>query len=116
MIQPFQDKYKKSKDQDRYLRMHETQLILYGGAERMLRKMGLDPKAVDAAEIRADFEAMQKQKTALENKFKNAEKEAKSLQQKLSNVEQYVEYGHSRDNTHLPEISNEQKNDRKPNR
>lgn len=113
---PFQDKYKKSKDQDRYLRMHETQLILYDGAERMLRKMGLDPKAVDAAEIRADFEAMQKQKTALENKFKNAEKEAKSLQQKLSNVEQYVEYGHSRDNTPLPEISNEQKNDRKPNR
>ncbi len=31
----------------------------------MLRKMGLDPKAVDAAEIRADFEAMHKQKTAL---------------------------------------------------
>lgn len=113
---PFQEKYKKSKDPDRYLRMHETQLILYDGAERMLRKMGLDPKAVDAAEIRADFEAMQKQKTALENKFKNAEKEAKSLQQKLSNVEQYVEYGHSRDNIPLPEISNEQKNDRKPNR
>ena len=39
---PFQEKYKKSKDPDRYLRMHETQLILYDGAERMLRKMGLE--------------------------------------------------------------------------
>lgn len=38
---PFQEKYKKSKDPDRYLRMHETQLILYDGAERMLRKWGL---------------------------------------------------------------------------
>ncbi|WP_029199525.1 relaxase/mobilization nuclease domain-containing protein [Oribacterium sp. NK2B42] len=112
----FQEKYKKSKDPDRYLRMHETQLILYDGAERMLRKMGLDPKSVDTAEIRADFEAMQKQKTALENKFKNSEKEAKSLQQKLSNVDQYVEYGHSRDNTPISKVSNEQKNDRKPNR
>ena len=53
---PFQDKYNKSKDPDRYLRMHETQLILYDGAERMLRKMGLDPKSVNAAEIRADYE------------------------------------------------------------
>ena len=36
---PFQEKYKKSKDPDRYLRMHETQLILYDGAERMLQKL-----------------------------------------------------------------------------
>ena len=87
---PFQDKYKKSKDPDRYLRMHETQLILYDGAERMLRKMGLDPKSVDAGEIRDDYKKMQARKPALENTYKSAEKEAKSLQQKYANVEQYL--------------------------
>ena len=87
---PFQEKYKKSKDPDRYLRMHETQLILYDGAERMLRKMGLDPKSVNADEIRADYEAMQARKSVLERSYKTVEKEAKTLQQKYSNVEQYL--------------------------
>ena len=92
---PYQDKYKKSKDPDRYLRMHETQLILYDGAERMLQKMGLNPKSVNAAEIRADYEAMQARKTVLEKTYKSAKKEAQSLQQKLANVEQYM--GHEQE-------------------
>lgn len=87
---PFQEKYKKSKDPDRYLRMHETQLILYDGAERMLRKMGLDPKSVEPSEIRADYEAMLTRKTILEKTYKSAEKEAQNMQQKLNNVEQYL--------------------------
>ena len=87
---PFQEKYKKSKDPDRYLRMHETQLILYDGAERMLLKMGLSPKSVNAAEIRADYEKMMSRKAELERTYKTAEKEAKALAQKLSNVEQYI--------------------------
>ena len=87
---PFQEKYKKSKDPDRYLRMHETQLILYDGAERMLRKMGLDPKSVNPAEIRSDYDAMQARKSVLEKTYKSAENDAKTLQQKMANVEQYL--------------------------
>ena len=77
--------------------MHETQLILYDGAERMLIKMGLDPKSVNAAEIRADYEAMQARKATLERTYKSAEKETKTLQQKMANVEQYVGKDNSRD-------------------
>lgn len=95
---PYQLKYKKSKDPDRYLRMHETQLILYDGAERMLRQKGLDPKTVNADEIRADYESMQARKIELEKKYKTAEKEAKALKQKLSNVEQYMGHDISREN------------------
>ena len=87
---PFEEKYKKSKDPDRYLRMHETQLILYDGAERMIRKMGLDPKSVDPAEIRADYDAMQSRKAMLEKTYKTAEKDAKDLHQKLTNIENYI--------------------------
>ena len=94
---PFQEKYKKSKDPDRYLRMHETQLILYDGAKRMLIKMGLEPKSVNADEIRADYESMQARKAILEKTYKSAEKEAKALQQKMANVEQYVGKDNSRD-------------------
>ena len=70
--------------------MHETQLILYDGAEHMLQKYGLDPKSVNAEEIRKDYEAMQARKAGLENTYKFAEKETEDLNQKLSNVENYV--------------------------
>lgn len=86
----FHEKYNKSTDPDRYLRMHETQLILYDGAEHMLQKFGLDPKSVNAEEIRKDYEAMQTRKTELENTYKYTEKETEDLKQKLSNVENYV--------------------------
>ncbi len=86
----FHEKYNKSKDPDRYLRMHETQLILYDGAEHMLHKFGLDPKSVSAEEIRKDYEAMQARKAELENTYKFTEKETEDLNQKLSNVEKYV--------------------------
>ncbi len=70
--------------------MHETQLILYDGAEHMLRKMGLDPKYINAAEIRSDYEAMQIRRAVLEKNYKSSEKEILSLQQKMANVEKYL--------------------------
>ena len=98
---PFQEKYKKSKDPDRYLRMHETQLILYDGAERMLLKMGLDPKSVNLAEIRSDYGAMQARKSILEKTYKSAENDAKALQQKMANVEQYLGHDLQKKQEHI---------------
>ena len=59
--------------------------------------MGLEPKSVNADEIRADYESMQARKAILEKTYKSAEKEAKALQQKMANVEQYVGKDNSRD-------------------
>jgi len=103
----FHENYKKSKDPDRYLRMHETQLILYDGAERMLKKMGLDPKSVNPAEIRADYEAMQTREAELEKTYKSAEKDAKQLRQQLTNVEKYIGIDNSQENEQ-PQRPNDQ--------
>ena len=94
---PFQEKYKKSKDPDRYLRMHETELILYDGAERILKQMGLDPKSVNPSEIRVDYEAMLLHKTSIENNCRAKNREIQLLNQKLKNVEQYIGMDHSQD-------------------
>lgn len=37
-------RYQKSKDQDAYLRRHETELLLHDGAENMLKRFGIDLK------------------------------------------------------------------------
>ena len=87
---PFHDRYKKSKDPDRYLRMHETQLILYDGAERMLQKMGLNLNSINIDDIRADYEAMKANKTILDKKMRSAEEEANKLKLNITNVEQYI--------------------------
>lgn len=106
---PFQDKYMKSKDPDRYLRMHKTQLILYDGAERMLRKLGLDPKSVNLSEIWADYKAMQARKATLDKTYKSAEKEAKDLQEKSDNVQHFLGYKlqfqHTSKNRNIPSHS-----------
>ena len=71
------------------------QNLICNGAERMLRKMGLDPKYVDPAEIRADYEAMQARRATLERTYKSADKETKALQQKISNVLKFIEHNSS---------------------
>lgn len=56
----------------------------------MLQKFGLDPKSVNAEEIRKDYEAMQARKAELEDTYKFAEKEVQSSKQNLTNIEQYL--------------------------
>ena len=87
---PFQEKYKKSKDPDRYFQMHETQLILYDGAERMLEKMELIPQTINAIEVKNDYKTMESKKVMLEEKYKASKNNINALQQKLSNVEQFI--------------------------
>lgn len=87
---PFHEKYKKSKDPDRYLRMHETQLILYDGAERMLLQRGVAPKSVNVTEIQRDYTATQARKDELLRTLNAVENEVKKMQQNVSNIEQYV--------------------------
>ena len=108
---PFQEKYKKSKDPDRYLRMHETELILYDGAERMLKQMGIDPKSVNLSEIRADYEAMLLHKTSIEKSSRAKDREIQLLNQKLKNVEQYIGMDHSQDSK-VPAVRHTHNNER----
>jgi len=89
--------------------MHETQLILYDGAERMLRKLGLDSKSVNLSEIQADYKAMQARKATLDKTYKSAEKEVKDLQEKSDNIQHFLGYElqfqHTSKNRNIPSHS-----------
>ena len=88
---PYQKRYEKSKDPDRYLRMHEQQLILFDGANRKLRQMGSAPKSSDIELILSDCQNMQDQKYLLQQKYKSVEKEVKAMRQKIKNIEIYLQ-------------------------
>ncbi len=84
-------RYQKSKDKDRYLRQHETELILHDGAENMLKRLGIDTKNLDIEKLRSDYNALCSKKQALQKTYKSAEKEAADLNRKLDNLNQYLD-------------------------
>ena len=84
-------RYQKSKDKDRYLRQHETELLLHDGAENMLKRFGIDTKNLDVEKLRSDYNALYSKKQALQKTYKTAEKESADLNRKLDNLNQYLD-------------------------
>lgn len=77
--------YKKAKNPDAYFRRYESQIILYGGAKRMLEQAGVNPKSLNVNKLKFECEELTKQKTALTDTYKKCEKEVHILTQKLKN-------------------------------
>ena len=87
---PFHEKYKKSKDPDRYMRMHESQIILFDGAGNKLKQMGITPKMSLLNQVNTDLEELTARQAELEKKYRSASKERKALEQKLENITKYL--------------------------
>ena len=91
----FQRGYEKAKDQDLYFRNHETQIILFGGAENMLKSYGVKTASLEVEKMQEEYDAMTAQKAKLKKKYQTAEKEAMEADKKLKNIRQYL--GRERD-------------------
>ena len=84
-------RYQKSKDKDRYLRQHETELLLHDGAKNMLKRFGIDPRNLDVEKLRNDYNTLYSKKEALRKTCQSAEKDAATLTRKLDNLNQYLD-------------------------
>ncbi len=87
---PYNIAYKKSKNPDAYFQKHESQIILYGGARRMLEQAGISLKGLNIDKLKAEYQELTAQKKELTATYKNCEKELKSLNRKLENLNQYL--------------------------
>lgn len=64
--------YKKSKNPDAYFRRYESQLILYGGARRVLEQTGINLKGLNVDKLKAEYQELLKQKMMfIETTLKN---------------------------------------------
>ena len=86
----YQRGYKKAKDQDAYFRSHETQIILFGGAENMLKRYGVKTASLDVEKMQTEYDAMTVQKAKLKKTYQTAEKEAEEADKQLKNIRQYL--------------------------
>lgn len=83
-------RYRKSKNKEAYLQRHETELLLYDGAEHMLKRAGINLKTLDIEKLRNEYNALYSEKKELQNSYHSVEKEHKNLQQKLENLNQFL--------------------------
>ena len=82
--------YKKAKNPDAYFRRYESQIILYGGARRMLEQAGINLKGLNVDKLKAEYQELMKQKSELTSTYKDCEKEVHELKRKQENLNQYL--------------------------
>ncbi len=82
--------YKKAKNPGAYFRRYESQIILYGGARRMLEQAGVNLKSLNLNKLKSEYEELTKRKSELTATYKNYEKEVRKLNCKLENLNQYL--------------------------
>ena len=82
--------YKKAKNPDAYFRRYESQIILYGGARRVLEQAGIKLKGLNVDKLRAEYQALETQKKELTATYKSCEKEVRDLKRKQENLDRYL--------------------------
>ena len=82
--------YKKAKNPDAYFRRYESQIILYGGARRVLEQAGINLKGLNVDKLKAEYQELMKQKSELTSTYKDCEKEVRELKRKQENLNQYL--------------------------
>ena len=86
---PYYLNYKKAKHPDAYFQKYESQLILYGGAKRMLEQAGIDLKTLNIEKLRTKYGELVKQKTELTSTYKTCQKDVRDLNKKLQVFQEY---------------------------
>ena len=82
--------YKKAKNPDAYFRRYESQIILYGGARRVLEQAGIKLKGLNVDKLQAEYQALETQKKELTATYKSCEKEVRDLKRKQENLNRYL--------------------------
>ena len=57
----------------------------------MLKRFGISLKSLDVDKLRSDYNSLYAKKEALQKTYKSAEKDIQALNQKLDNLNQYLD-------------------------
>ena len=86
----FAVKLHRAKDPDTYYRTHDTQILLFNGAENFLRMHGINPATINISELESRFSAMENQKNKFTSLYQKIELEIKDLETKLQNLREFL--------------------------
>ena len=73
-LKPLYEQYRKSPDKEKYLRGHESEIILFETAAKALKEMGVS-KLPDPAKLKQDYAALSERKNSLYEEYRKAKKQ-----------------------------------------
>ena len=73
-LKPLYEQYRKSPDKEKYLRGHESEIILFETAAKALKEIGVT-KLPDPAKLKQDYAALSKRKNSLYEEYRKAKKQ-----------------------------------------
>ena len=73
-LKPIYEEYRKSRDKEKYLRGHESEIILFEAAARALKEMQIK-KLPDLAALRKEYRSLNDRKTKLYEDYRQAKKQ-----------------------------------------
>ena len=83
------DEYKKSRDKEKYLRGHESEIILFEAAAKALKAAGVSGKLPDSAKLKADYQRLAAEKDRLyseHGKLKKQLREYDAVKQNIDSI------------------------------
>lgn len=89
-LKPVYDRYKASKDKEKFLRGFESEIILFEAAAREIKKAGLT-KLPPSDKLKAELDGLSARKTALQAKLRKVQREEKEYDDLLKNINAILE-------------------------
>ena len=86
----YQERYKKSKDPERYFQDHRAQLTLHDGAKAFLERAGVDPATFDLKGLKDTRRELESARTTAATAYKSAESELKKLEKLKNGLETFL--------------------------
>lgn len=85
-LKPVYDRYKASKDKEKFLRGFESEIILFEAAAREIKKAGLT-KLPSSEKLKAELDGLSARKTALQTELRKIQREEKEYDTLCQNVD-----------------------------
>ena len=89
-LKPVYDRYKASKDKEKFLRGFESEVILFEAAAREIKKAGLT-RLPSAEKLKAELDVLTAQKAALQVEFRKVQREEKEYDAVRQNIDALLE-------------------------
>ena len=86
-LRPLYDEYKKSRDKEKYLRGHESEIILFEAAAKALKAAGVSGKLPDSAKLKADYQRLAAEKDRLYSEYGKLKKQLREYDAVKQNVD-----------------------------
>ena len=86
----FYEKYQKSKNPERYLQDHISEITLFQDADRILKKAGIDPERLNLEAFKAEYFRMKDENKSLSDKEKTCRSESETLSKYLSDLDRFM--------------------------